>query len=269
MLVIPSIDLKAGKCVRLRQGKMKRITVFSKEPVSVAQLWQLKKASLIHLVDLEGAVAGTPCNLNVVTKIIKKVDIPVQLGGGIRDLRTIKKVISKGVSRVILSTAAFLKPHFLKKALDAFKERIVVALDCLKGKIAVSGWNEITEKNTLEVLQELEKMGVKTLIYTDIKSDGMLKGPNFNGILEVAKNTNIPLIVSGGISNLKEIKKIKRMRKNYPHLHGIIIGRALYTGDVDLGVAIAMAKEHDDEKFLPKFEGKNTKFSQKSFLAKR
>ncbi|MFH1613421.1 MAG: 1-(5-phosphoribosyl)-5-[(5-phosphoribosylamino)methylideneamino]imidazole-4-carboxamide isomerase [bacterium] len=246
MLIIPAIDLKAGKCVRLKQGKMKKITVFSQEPTSIAKLWKLKGANLLHIVDLEGAMAGIPCNLNVVTKIIKSVDIPIQLGGGIRDLRTIKKVLSKGVFRVILGTSIFQNWDFLKKCVDIFKEKIVVSLDCFEGKIAISGWNKVTEKNTIELAKEIENIGVQTIIYTDIKSDGMLKGPNFEGIDNFAKNTKIPFIASGGISSLDNIKKIKEFKKTYSHLQGIIIGRAIYTGDIDLAIAIALEKEENN-----------------------
>lgn len=243
MLIIPAIDLKTGKCVRLKQGKMKKVTIFSQEPVSIAKLWKLKGATLLHIVDLEGAVAGVPCNLNIVTKIIKSVDTPVQLGGGIRDLRTIKKVLSKGVFRVILGTSVFQNLDFLKKCVDIFKEKIVVSLDCFEGKIAISGWNKVTEQNTVELAKELENVGVQTIIYTDIKSDGMLKGPNFEGIENFAQNTKIPFIASGGVSTLNDIKKIKNIKKTYSHLQGLIIGRAIYTENIDLAVAIALGKE--------------------------
>lgn len=239
MLIYPAIDLRKGRCVRLVRGDVRDETVYSKEPSSMAKLWQLKGAKYLHVVDLDGALTGAPKNLKFVYQIAKAVRIPIQFGGGIRDLDLIKEVLDNGIRRVILGTNA-LSLDFLTKALKRFgASRIVVGVDSRDGKVAIRGWKDVTDKSAIEFAQELEKAGVKHLIFTDVKRDGLLSGPNFKGIKAMACAVNIPLIASGGVASVKDIKHLKNLEKY--GVSGCIIGKALYTGALDLKDAVAAA----------------------------
>lgn len=236
MLIIPAIDLIEGRCVRLREGKLSSERVYSKEPVAVAELWELKGAKRLHIVDLDGAFEGKPQNLEVVKRIAKGVKIPIQFGGGVRNLRTIKEVLDCGVEYVILGTSAISKPEFVKKAIKRFGKRIMVSIDASNLKVRVRGWEEKTRKTAPILAKEMERLGVKNIIFSDIKRDGTLRGPNISQIKKMLKVVNTPLIVSGGISSLEEIKKLRPLEKK--GLSGVIVGKALYTGRIDLEKAL-------------------------------
>ncbi|MCK5218010.1 1-(5-phosphoribosyl)-5-[(5-phosphoribosylamino)methylideneamino]imidazole-4-carboxamide isomerase [bacterium] len=239
MMVYPAIDLRKGHCVRLIRGDVRDETVYSKEPASMAKLWQLKGAKYLHVVDLDGALTGAPKNLKYVYQIVKAVKIPVQFGGGVRNMELIKELLDKGVKRVIIGTNA-LALEFLEKAIKEFgASRIVGGLDSRDGKVAVRGWKDTTDKPAMDFAKELERAGVKNVIYTDVKRDGMLSGPNFKSIKAIASNINIPIIASGGVSSLKDIRHLKNLEKY--GVNGMIIGKALYTGALDLKEAIAAA----------------------------
>jgi len=239
MTIFPAIDLRKGRCVRLIRGDVRDETVYSKEPVSIAKLWQLKGAKYLHVVDLDGALTGEPKNLKFVYQIIKEVKLPLQFGGGVRDLEMIKELLAKGVKRVILGTNA-LTPDFITKALKQFgASRIVAGVDARDGKVAVHGWKDTTDKPAIELAKDLEDLGVKTIIFTDIKRDGMLTGPNFKSIKAMASAVKVPIIASGGVHSLKDIKHLKNLEKY--GVNGVVIGKALYNGTVDLKEAVAAA----------------------------
>jgi phosphoribosylformimino-5-aminoimidazole carboxamide ribotide isomerase len=237
MIIFPAIDMRKGRCVRLIRGDVRDETVYSKEPVSIAKLWQLKGAKYLHVVDLDGALTGEPKNLKFVYQIIKEVKLPVQFGGGVRDLELIKELLANGVKRVILGTNA-LTPEFITKALKQFgASRIVAGVDARDGKVAVHGWKDTTDKPAIDLARDLEELGVKTIIFTDIKRDGMLSGPNFKSIKAMACAVKVPIIASGGVSSLKDIKHLKNL-ETYG-VSGIVIGKALYNGTLDLKDAVA------------------------------
>ena len=262
MLIIPAIDIRKGRCIRLAQGNLRDETVFSEEPVSVAKLWQLKGAKWIHVVDIDGAITGVPKNLDLVFKIVKTLKIPVQFGGGVRDLDTLKKVLDGGVERVVLSTSAILSLDFLKEAFEKYKDRIIVGIDSKRGMVAIKGWKEITNRKTISVVKEVESIGIKTIIFTDIEKDGMLSGPNFKEIKEVAKAVNMEVIATGGISTMEDVENLLAMEKY--GVTGIIIGKALYTGKLDLKKVVKLAKDYLPEdrrlkKKRKKSKGKKSK----------
>ncbi len=239
MTIYPAIDLRKGRCVRLVRGEVRDETVYSKEPGSMAKLWQLKGAKYLHVVDLDGALTGTPKNLKFVYQIAKAVKIPIQFGGGVRNLDLIKELLDNGIRRVILGTNA-LSLDFVKSAIKKYgTSRIVGGVDSRDGKITVHGWKDTTDKPTIEFARELEQMGIKNIIFTDVKRDGMLTGPNFKSIKAVACAVNIPVIASGGISSLKDIQHLKNLEKY--GVNGCVIGKAIYTGLLDLKAAVAEA----------------------------
>mgnify|MGYP001121914484 CR=1 FL=1 len=240
MLVIPAIDIRGGNCVRLVQGRLEEETIFSKEPVFVAKLWQAQGAERIHIVDLDGAFSGVIQNLELIMEIVKSINVPVEVGGGIRDMETIKRVLSGGVAKVVLGTSAIYDTSTVKKALRKFGDKIVISIDSLGGKVAIGGWKEITAVRSTILAKRLEGMGVKEIIFTDIKRDGMLKGPNVKGIKAFAGKVGIPVIACGGISTLDDVKRIKELEKY--GVSGMIIGKALYIGDIKLQEAIEIAK---------------------------
>ncbi|MCX8094105.1 MAG: 1-(5-phosphoribosyl)-5-[(5-phosphoribosylamino)methylideneamino]imidazole-4-carboxamide isomerase [Candidatus Goldbacteria bacterium] len=243
MQIIPAIDIRNGKCIRLIQGDVRDETVYSKEPVEVAKLWQVKGAKLIHIVDIDGALTGRPKNMDIIMKIIKALKIKIQIGGGLRDEKYIKKYLRADVKRVILSTSAITDEKFLSKLLKKYNEKIVVGVDAKGERLAVKGWQDMTNIKVIDFIKRIEKLGVKRIIYTDIKRDGVLKGPNIKGILNILRNTNMKVIVSGGISRLKNIENLMQIERRYPNLEGVIIGKALYTGNIDLKEAIKIAKQ--------------------------
>ena len=240
MIVIPAIDLKEGKCVRLEQGLMEKDTVFNNDPGAQARAWQDQGAELLHIVDLDGAFAGVPKNRDAIEAIIKAITIPAQLGGGIRDIATIEAYLSLGLSRVIIGTAAQRNPELVREACTRFPGRIVVGIDAKDGMVAVQGWAEVTNITAVELAGKFEDCGVTAIIYTDISRDGMLQGPNLEATKALAESVSIPIIASGGVSSLKDIENLMAIESS--GITGVITGKAVYTGAISLNEAIALTK---------------------------
>ena len=238
MQIIPAIDLKGGNCVRLEQGEMSRETLFSARPAEVAKHWESLGSSMLHIVDLDGAVTGKPQNQDAICSILKSVTVPLQLGGGIRSLQTIEHFLSLGIKRVILGTIAYQMPSLLEEACQKFPHQIVASIDARDGKIAIEGWRETTSKRATDLAKNLEGKGVEAIVFTDIKRDGMMSGPNIQSIREMADATQIPLIASGGVTTLEHIKELMELEDW--GVEGIIIGRSLYEGSIDLKEALAL-----------------------------
>src|SRR5678816_538396 len=230
MLIIPAIDLKDGTCVRLEQGRMDKATVFSKEPGKTASQWAQKGARRLHVVDLNGAMVGKPRNESAIKEIIANVDsdIPVQLGGGIRDLDTIERYLDDGVSFVIIGTAAVKNPGFLHEACDAFPGHIIVGLDAKDGQVATDGWSKLTKHDVIDLAKRFQDYGVEAVIYTDIGRDGMMSGVNIEATVRLAQALAIPVIASGGLSSLADIEKLCAVEE--VGISGVICGRAIYSG---------------------------------------
>ncbi len=243
MLIIPAIDLKDGNCVRLRQGEMEGATVFSDDPAAMARHWIDQGARRLHLVDLNGAFAGKPKNEAAVRSIIQAVgtDIPVQLGGGIRDLETIERYLDLGLTYVIIGTAAVKVPGFLHEACDAFPGHIMVGLDAKGGKVAVNGWSKLTGHEVGDLAKRFEDYGVEAIIYTDIGRDGMMSGVNIPATVELARPLRVPVIASGGVTNLDDVRALCAVSGE--GITGTITGRAIYEGTLDLRAAQALADE--------------------------
>ena len=243
MILIPAIDLKDGHCVRLIQGDMDQSTVFSEDPADMALQWVNKGARRLHLVDLNGAFAGKPQNFSAIRSILKAVgdDIPVQLGGGIRDLDTIEKYIDGGIRYIIIGTAAVKNPGFLKDACSAFGGHIIVGLDAKDGKVATDGWSKMTGHEVIDLAKKFEDYGVESIIYTDIGRDGMLSGINIEATVKLAQALSIPVIASGGLSNMQDIEKLCAVEDE--GVEGVICGRAIYSGDLDFEKAQDRADE--------------------------
>jgi phosphoribosylformimino-5-aminoimidazole carboxamide ribotide isomerase len=241
MLLIPAIDLKDGHCVRLKQGDMDQSTIFSEDPAAMALKWVEQGARRLHLVDLNGAFAGKPQNHSAIKSILKAVgdDIPVQLGGGIRDLDTIEKYIDGGLRYVIIGTAAVKNPGFLKDACSAFGGHIIVGLDAKDGKVATDGWSKLTGHEVVDLAKKFEDWGVESIIYTDIGRDGMLSGINIEATVKLAQALTIPVIASGGLSNMADIEGLCAVEDE--GVEGVICGRAIYSGDLDFAAAQARA----------------------------
>jgi phosphoribosylformimino-5-aminoimidazole carboxamide ribotide isomerase len=241
MLIIPAIDLKDGHCVRLKQGVMENATVFSDDPAAVARHWVEQGARRLHLVDLNGAFAGRPVNEKAIQAIIDAVggEIPVQLGGGIRDLDTIERYLDDGVSYIIIGTAAVKNPGFLHEACDAFPGHIIVGLDARDGKVAVEGWSKMTGHDVVDLARKFEGYGVEAVIYTDIGRDGMLTGVNIEATVRLARALTIPVIASGGITNLDDIRALCAVEGE--GIMGAITGRAIYEGTLDFAAAQKLA----------------------------
>lgn len=241
MLLIPAIDLKDGQCVRLQQGDMNKVTTFNTNPVEQALHWLEQGARRLHLVDLNGAFAGKPKNLGVVKEILQEVgnEIPVQLGGGIRDLDTVEQYIDAGLRYVIIGTAAIKDPGFLSDACSAFAGHIIVGLDAKDGKAATDGWSKLTGHDVCDLAQKYEHLGVESIIYTDIGRDGMLSGINIEATVKLAQASALPVIASGGLSNLQDIEQLCAVADE--GVEGVICGRAIYSGDLDFAQAQALA----------------------------
>ncbi len=243
MLLIPAIDLKDGKCVRLRQGDMSDVTVFSEDPVSMALHWVEQGARRLHLVDLNGARSGRPVNEQVIKRIIKAVgeDFPVQLGGGIRDLDTIERYIDDGVGFVVIGTAAVKSPGFLQDACSAFGGHVIVSLDAREGKVATDGWSKLTGHDVIDLAKKFEDYGVEAILYTDIGRDGMMTGVNIEATVELARAVKIPVIASGGVSSIADIERLCAVEAE--GVEAAILGRSLYEGAIDFQAAQDRADE--------------------------
>lgn len=233
MVIYPAIDILGGRCVRLVQGQFSRETVYSDDPVEIALKWEKMGARYLHIIDLDGARTGEPQNAPIIIEIATKLGVPVQLGGGIRTMDAIGTFLSKGVERVILGTSAVRNPEFVKEALEIFSDNIVIGIDAKGGVVAIEGWAKTSEFTAVDFAKKMESLGARAIIYTDISRDGMLSGPNFNAVEEMVKAVNMEVIASGGVSSLEDIKKLKSIG-----VSGVIIGKALYTGDIDLKQAL-------------------------------
>jgi phosphoribosylformimino-5-aminoimidazole carboxamide ribotide isomerase len=236
MLIIPAIDIKDKKCVRLVRGNPEFQTVYSNEPVFQAKFWEREGAKRLHVVDLDGAFEGKTKNLDIIQRIIEEVKIEVQVGGGIRDNRIIRALRNRGVTKIVIGTAAVENKKFIKNLCKNHPGDIIVSIDAADGFVVRNGWREITNKRAVDVVKELEEYGVEEIIYTDIMRDGTLEGPNFDAIETMLTVTDIPIIVSGGVSSLNDLKKLKEYEPM--GLKGVIIGKALYEGKFTLPQAL-------------------------------
>ncbi|WP_333708706.1 1-(5-phosphoribosyl)-5-[(5-phosphoribosylamino)methylideneamino]imidazole-4-carboxamide isomerase [Tepidimonas ignava] len=243
MLLIPAIDLKDGQCVRLKQGDMEQSTVFSDDPAAMARHWVEQGAQRLHLVDLNGAFAGKPKNEAAIRSILREVgdEVDVQLGGGIRDLDTIERYLDAGLRYVIIGTAAVKNPGFLHDACTAFGGHIIVGLDAKDGKVATDGWSKLTGHEVVDLARKFEDYGVEAIIYTDIGRDGMLTGLNIDATVRLAQALTIPVIASGGLSSLDDIRRLCEVE--YEGVEGVICGRAIYSGELDFAAAVRLADE--------------------------
>ncbi|QFY79397.1 1-(5-phosphoribosyl)-5-[(5-phosphoribosylamino)methylideneamino]imidazole-4-carboxamide isomerase [Alcaligenes faecalis] len=244
MLLIPAIDLKDGRCVRLRQGDLDDATIFSDDPAKIATQWLEQGARRLHLVDLNGAFAGKPKNSEAIKSIIAAIDgeIPVQIGGGIRDLDTIERYLDAGMSYVIIGTAAVKSPGFLQDACSAFPGSIIVGLDARDGKIATDGWSKLTRHDVLDLAKKFEDYGCESIIYTDIGRDGMLTGVNIEATVKLSQHVKIPVIASGGVTNLKDIEDLCAVE--HEGIEGVILGRSIYEGTLNFAEAQTFADEY-------------------------
>jgi len=240
VILFPAVDLKNGQCVRLEQGDMSRATVFNLDPAAQARAFAAQGFEYLHIVDLDGAFAGKPINAQAVESMLKAVAMPVQLGGGIRDIATVEGWLQKGVTRVIIGTAAVRDPGFVKSAAKKFPGRVAVGLDARDGKVAVEGWAETSEVTALEIAQRFEDAGVAAIIFTDIARDGLLKGLNLDATIALADRISIPVIASGGLASIEDVKAMLAPRAG--KLAGAIAGRALYDGRLDPAAALALIK---------------------------
>ena len=232
--IIPAIDLRKGRCVRLYQGDYNQETVFSDDPLDVALKWQSMGAPRIHIVDLDGAKAGEPANLDIVRDMARAMLVPLQLGGGIRDLETIEKLLKAGIERVILGTAAVENPGLVTDACRRFRESVIIGIDARDGYVATRGWLKNTEQTAAEVAEHMAGLGARRFIYTDIGRDGTLTEPNFSAVTEMIETVRLPVIAAGGIASLSHLKMLSKLGAE-----GAIVGKALYTGDINLKQALA------------------------------
>jgi len=238
MIIFPAIDIKDNKCVRLSQGDFNKINIYSNEPFDMAVKWESEGASFLHLVDLDGARSEEIINKKSIEKIAKNIGIPVQLGGGVRSEEKVKNLIDMGVERVIVGTIAVENKELLKKLVSKYKEKIVVSIDAKNGKVALRGWELVSEVDSIDLCKELEEIGVKTIVYTDISKDGMLEGPNFEIYKLLSQKTSLNIIASGGISSIDDIKKLKNM-----NIYGAITGKALYDNKIELKEVLKCLQE--------------------------
>ncbi|MBS3733045.1 MAG: 1-(5-phosphoribosyl)-5-[(5-phosphoribosylamino)methylideneamino]imidazole-4-carboxamide isomerase [Desulfobacterales bacterium] len=246
MIVIPAIDIKGGKCVRLLQGEMNRETVFSDDPASMAEKWIRAGAELIHVVDLDGAVEKRPRNLEAIGRIVEAAGaVPVQVGGGIRDAETLEMYLDRGVGRAVIGSVAIYDPDMVKAACKRYPGRIVLAIDARNGRVAIEGWTQTTEMSAADLARQFEDSGVAAINFTDIERDGMQTGPNISAIREFARAINIPVVASGGVSSLADIKRLADLEPD--GVVGVITGRAIYDGSLDLQSALAFLQEEKSE----------------------
>ena len=229
MIIFPAIDIKDNKCVRLLQGDFDKVNVYGNNPSLMAKKWEDKGAKFLHMVSLNGARGEGNVNDESIKKLLSTVNIPIQMGGGIRSKERVKELLDLGVDRVILGSVAIKDKELLKDLISQYKEKIVVSVDAKNGKVAAQGWEEVSDVNSLDFCKELEEMGVKTIVYTDISKDGMMIGPNFDIYEKLSKETNLDIIASGGVTSIEDVKKLKAM-----DLYGVIIGKSLYENKIDL-----------------------------------
>lgn len=245
MLLIPAIDIKEGKCVRLRQGLMEDSTVFSDSPLTMADKWVELGAKRLHLVDLDGAFAGKPANAEVINAIAEKYpDVPIQIGGGIRDEQTIQAYLDAGVQYVIIGTRAANEPEFISEIAPEYGQHLIIGLDAKDGVVAVDGWAKLTEHNVVDLAKRFENDGVQAIIYTDIARDGMMQGVNLEATKHLAESVNIPIVASGGVTNMQDLIELQKIEAS--GISGVITGRAIYEGTLDF----AAGQDYLDSKAL-------------------
>lgn len=233
MIIFPAIDIKDNKCVRLLQGDFNKVNVYGDDPSKMAKKWEEKGAEYIHIVSLNGARGEGNMNDESIKKILQSVNIPIQIGGGVRDEKRIEDLLSMGVNRVIIGSMAVKNKELLKDLVKKYKEKIVVSIDAKNGKVAIEGWEEVSSLDSIELCKELEEIGVKTIVYTDISKDGMMVGPNFNIYDKLSKETSLDIIASGGVTTLEDVKELSLM-----NLYGAIIGKSLYENKIELKEAL-------------------------------
>jgi len=241
LIIIPAVDLKEGRCVRLSQGRMDRESVYSEHPVEMAKHWESKGAERLHVVDLTGAAMGKPIHRSLIKEITQSLRIPVEVGGGIRDIATVEDYLSSGVRWVILGTAAFQNRSFVEQACRKFPERVILGIDARGGRVAIQGWNEVVSLEAVNLAMQFEGKGLSAIIFTDIERDGMSTGLNFESTRRLSRSTSIPVIASGGVSRIEDIEHLLELESE--GVIGVIVGRALYTGRLDLEKAIQLAKK--------------------------
>ncbi|PAB59712.1 1-(5-phosphoribosyl)-5-[(5-phosphoribosylamino)methylideneamino]imidazole-4-carboxamide isomerase [Anaeromicrobium sediminis] len=237
MIIFPAIDIKEGKCVRLYQGDFNRVEVMGNDPLKVAKEFEILGAEFLHMVDLDGALKGESVNLEVIATIVESINIPVQIGGGIRTMDKVEKLINMGVARVILGTSAIKDKDFLIEVVEKYGDRVAVGIDAKNGYVAVDGWTDVSSIDYIDFSKEMEKIGVKTIIFTDISKDGTLQGPNVEQLVKLKENINMDIVASGGISSLDDLKTLRE--KDFC---GAIVGKAIYKGNVKLDEAILISK---------------------------
>jgi len=240
LIIIPAVDLKEGRCVRLSQGRMDQESVYSEHPVEMAKHWESKGAERLHVVDLNGAVMGKPIHRSLIGEITQSLRIPIEVGGGIRNMATIEDYLSSGVRWVILGTAAFKNRSFVEEACRQFPERVILGIDARGGKVAIQGWNEVVSLEAIDLAKQFEGKRLSSIIFTDIERDGMSTGLNFESTRRLSGSTSIPVIASGGVSRIEDIKRLLELEPE--GIVGVIIGRALYTGTLDLEEAVRLTK---------------------------
>ncbi len=234
MRIYPAIDIKDGKCVRLLQGRFSDVTVYGDNPSEIAKRWEKEGGEYIHVVDLDGALKGRGVNSEIIKEICRSVNVPVQTGGGIRTMEDVEFMLKCGIERVIIGTSAVRDKEFIERAVSKYGKKIVIGIDAKDSMVAIEGWEEVSNFRAVDFAKEMEKIGVSTIVYTDIATDGTLKGPNLLAMEEMVKNTKIDIIASGGVGNIEHIKALVPTG-----VEGVIVGRALYTGDVNLNEIIA------------------------------
>lgn len=241
MEVIPAIDLRDGRCVRLVQGEKGTETIYSDEPVEMAKRWEELGAQRLHVVDLDGAFAGAPRNLDVILEMVKAVNIPIQVGGGIRTIETVKKLLNMGVDRVILGTVAILSPEIVSECCNEFGDRIIVGIDGRDGLVAIEGWEATVGTKVEKLAQEIARLGIKRVIFTDTRRDGTLRGPNLEATKNLAVTSKLKIIASGGVSSLEDLRALKEL---HPFgVEGVIMGKALYSGAITLKDALTVMED--------------------------
>lgn len=241
MLIIPAVDIRGGNCVMLTQGKLEAETVYSKDPAFISKLWQAKGAKRLHVVDLDGAFQGMPKNLEIIKKIRASVEIPMEAGGGVRSMKTIDTLFEIGIEHVILGTIAIYNPDVFRQAVDKYGPKIILAVDVRDDKVAIGGWKDTTAVDARELIEKMKLMGIKEMIFTDIKKDGTLEGPNLEGLREIARlGSGIDVIASGGVSSIEDVKNLKALEKD--GVTGVVIGKALYTENIKLEEALKIAQ---------------------------
>jgi phosphoribosylformimino-5-aminoimidazole carboxamide ribotide isomerase len=241
VIVIPAIDLKEGRCVRLSQGRMDQESVYSEHPVEMAKRWESKGAERLHVVDLNGAVTGKPFHRSLIKEIARSVRIPIEVGGGVRDLSTIEDYLSSEIRWVILGTAAFQNRPLIEEACRRFPEGVILGIDAKRGKVAVQGWNEVVSLKAIDLVKQFEGMGLSAIIFTDIERDGMGTGLNLESTRNLTRSTSIPVIASGGVSRIEDIEHLLELEPD--GVIGVIVGRALYTGSLKLEEALRITKK--------------------------